>query len=313
MRQLLATATLVALPTFALAQDAVDGTPPAAAREPDPTARGRFGMDFTTQYFFRGIRQETQGLILQPWGEIGYALTDGNETVRGLDLTFGAWSSLNSGGSNTGEDTDGSWYEGRGFIDLTAGIAEKWTMGLRYTAYGNPNNAARRFRTVQEVEVRAELDDRGYLGDVIDGGLQPYALVAVESAGEREYYNAGITADTNAGIYGELGVNPSFALGVRDDDLRLHVPVKVGLSLSDYYQDSESGKDDFFGYLDVGVEVRQPLAFVPRRLGPWSAFVGVHFLLLGDNCEERNKGSTNTTVSGDETEFILSAGVSTRF
>ncbi|MFN6195712.1 MAG: hypothetical protein ACK5BN_18025, partial [Planctomycetota bacterium] len=64
MRQLLATATLVALPTFAIAQDADDGTPPAAAREPDPTARGRFGMDFTTQYFFRGIRQETQGLIL---------------------------------------------------------------------------------------------------------------------------------------------------------------------------------------------------------------------------------------------------------
>ena len=240
-----------------------------------------------------------------------YALTDGDDTMRGLDLTFGTWSSLNSGGSNDG--ADGSWYEGRGLIDLTAGVAEKWTLGLRYTAYGNPNEAPRRFRTVQELEVRAELDDRGYLGDVIEGGLRPYALVAVESAGEREYYNPGSTADTNAGIYGEFGVNPSFALGVRDDDLRLHVPVKLGVSLRDYYQDSATGKDDFFGYLDVGVEVRQPLAFVPRRLGPWSAFVGVHFLLLGDNCEERNKGSTNPTVSGDETEFILSAGLSTRF
>ena len=50
-----------------------------------------------------------------------------------------------------------------------------------------------------------------------------------------------------------------------------------------------------------------------RRLKRWLHEPLVHFLLLGDNCEERNKGSTNPTVSGDETEFILSAGLSTRF
>lgn len=315
MRMKLAVAALAAVPSLAIAQDAV--APPApAARETDETAKGRFGFDVTSQYFFRGIRQASDGLILQPWAEVAWSLVDGNDSLRGLELTLGTWNSLQS---DTPGAADGSWYEGRGFIDLTAPVGEKWTFGVRYTAYGNPNGGGTvagdpGFGTVQEFAVRAQLDDRGYLGDLIEGGLQPYAMLAFETDGEREYYFGNPSAiDTNNGVYGELGITPSFNTGIGDDDLRLHVPVKLGLSASDYYQDSSTGKDEKFGYLDVGAEVRAPLNFMPGRMGPWQAVVGLHVLLLGDNCEERNKGTDDPSVSGDELEFVLNVGLSTRF
>lgn len=303
MRNLIALATVVALPSLALAQDAAGGGDAPAARQADPTAKGRFGVDFTSQYFFRGIRQESKGLILQPWADIQWGLIDGNDNLRSLDLTIGTWNSLH--GSGVG---DGMWYEGRGYVDLAAGVAEKWTLGARYTGYGNPNDAGG-WDNVQEVAFRAALDDRGYLADVVESGLQPHALVAIETAGERETFLPG-APNRSSGVYAEFGVAPSFKLGVGDDDLRLHLPVVLGLSLDDYYQDNRTGKDELFGYLDVGVEARQPLTFLPGRMGPWNAVVGLHFLLLGDNCEERN---TSTGGPGDEIEFVLNVGVSTRF
>lgn len=311
MRMKLAVAALAAVPSLAIAQDAV--APPApAARATDETAKGRFGVDYTSQYFFRGIRQESKGLILQPWAEIAWSLVDGNDSLRSLDLTIGTWNSLHSGPTGGG---NGVWYEGRGYVDLAAAVGEKWTFGMRYTGYGNPNGAGPvdgvdGFGSVQEIAFRAQLDDRGYLGDVIDGGLQPYAMVAFETDGEREYY-FGDEIDANNGIYGEFGLTPSFNTGIGDDDLRVHMPIKLGVSLSDYYQDSGTGKDEHFGFLDVGLEVRQPLKFLPNRMGPWQGVVGVHALLLGDNCEERNVGTPGG--NGDEIEFILNVGLSTSF
>jgi len=239
MRMKLAVAAFAAVPALAVAQEAAAAPQAPAARETDETAKGRFGFDVTSQYFFRGIRQESKGLILQPWAEIAWSLVDGNDSLRSLDLTIGTWNSLQSGPSGGG---NGVWYEGRGYVDLAAAVGEKWTFGMRYTGYGNPNGAGA-WGPVQEIAFRAQLDDRGYLGDVIDGGLQPYAMVAFETDGEREYY-FGSNIDTNNGIYGEFGVTPSFNTGIGDDDLRVHMPIKMGVSLSDYYQDSGTGKDE---------------------------------------------------------------------
>ena len=43
------------------------------------------GMDITNAYYFRGLRQEEQGIIAQPWMEVTFNLSD---TV---DLTAGIW------------------------------------------------------------------------------------------------------------------------------------------------------------------------------------------------------------------------------
>lgn len=296
------TAIALFLPTLALAQD--PPASPAAKPADDRAVRGAFGFDFTTQYFFRGMQQENQGIIVQPWVELGYALTDGDESLRHLDLTFGLWNSLHDGPTGTGSGGD-MWYESDFYVDLNAGLGERLNLATRYTAYTSPNgffDPARRrgFRTtVEELSFTADFDDRGQLVESIDSGLQPHVTIAFELDGQRDN-------GQHVGIYAEAGIAPQWALGETGDfDVKLTVPVTLGTSLSDYYEDQSGGGDEFFGFLSVGAELSSPLSFVPKRLGAWTGDVGLHWLLLGDNLEERNDGDTS--------ELILTFGVATRF
>jgi hypothetical protein len=61
------------------------------------------GVDWTSAYFFRGIKQETEDLILQPYGEVGVKLVDQAGALTALTLTGGVWNSLHTGptGSTT--------------------------------------------------------------------------------------------------------------------------------------------------------------------------------------------------------------------
>src|SRR5512145_1806963 len=59
------------------------------------------GNDFTTAYFFRGILQERDGFITQPYGEVGVKLHEAEEgPVRGFTLFAGLWNSIH--GKQTG-------------------------------------------------------------------------------------------------------------------------------------------------------------------------------------------------------------------
>ena len=53
----------------------------ALADEHEGPNQGRvsvsIGFDVTTQYMFRGIFQDDQGFIIQPWGEVGFNLHAG--------------------------------------------------------------------------------------------------------------------------------------------------------------------------------------------------------------------------------------------
>lgn len=284
------------LPSLALAQE------PTPQLSPDRIVRGAFGLDLTNQYFFRGMQQENQGFIAQPWVELGYALTSGDESLRALDLKFGLWNSLHDGPTG---GTGGIWYESDFYIDLTAGLGERLRLGTRYTAYTSPNGTfdpvrRRGFRTtVEELAFTAGYDDKGLLLDSIDSGLRPHATIAFELDGQRDNGN-------DRGIYGELGIAPTFALGQFGSfDVTLEVPVTMGLSLGHYYEDQSGGGDETFGYLDVGAVLSAPLTFLPARVGGWQGELGLHWLLLGNNLEERNDGDTS--------ELILSLGVGTTF
>ena len=69
-------AALLLMPAALLAQD------PADSQDAQNEATGSFGFDFTNQYFFRGILQENQGVIAQPWWELSMALGDGGDDCR---------------------------------------------------------------------------------------------------------------------------------------------------------------------------------------------------------------------------------------
>lgn len=300
MRLTLLTVTL--LPSLALAQD------PKASTGP----RGEFGIDFTSQYFFRGILQENQGIIVQPYAELTYDITEkklkerdkDKDFVRDFEVTFGTWNSLHEHDDANG--AGGIWYESDFYIDVGAKVADNWKLDARYTAYTSPNGSfnafsAGRFNTVQEIAFSAHIDDKGGRSLLFDfeSGLQPHATIAFELDGQRDFGN-------QKGIYVEAGVEPSFKIGkLGDGDLTFSLPVTIGLSLSDYYESVGGGDSDTFGFLDVGGRLSSPLTFMPPRFGKWNADAALHFLLLGDNTGDFN--------SNDSSEIIFTFGVSTTF
>jgi hypothetical protein len=93
----------------------------------------------------------------------------------------------------------------------------------------------------------------------------------------------------NAGTYLELGVAPGWA----DLPVNVTFPIKVGLSLNDYYE--LAGVDHAFGFLSLGARASIPLG---RRTsyGAWNVHGGFEFLSLGDTAEAFNAGEQQKLV-----------------
>lgn len=251
------------------------------------------GFKTTNAYYFRGIFQENQGFIIQPWLDATAQLPDD------MSLTFGIWNSFHD--TQTAATVNGtgpdSWYEADLYLALSKKLSDKLTGGLIYTAYTSPNDA---FTTIHEFALKLSCDDTECWKDTaITSGLQPYVLLAFEADGS--------ALGPDEGVYLELGVKPSWTLIEGEDHpVTLSVPVTVGLSLTDYYGAPNSSNptknDPNFGYFDIGVELTMALTCVPADYGTWTASLGLHYLFLSENTELAN--------NGDDSEFIFSFGIS---
>jgi hypothetical protein len=81
-------------------------TMPAQAPEPEKGPNtGRvslgLGVDFPTDYYFRGILQEDTGTIMQPYGEINFKLLESDGPLSAIVLTPGLWNSWHWGPAPT--------------------------------------------------------------------------------------------------------------------------------------------------------------------------------------------------------------------
>lgn len=227
------------------------------------------GIDIGSAYFFRGIVQETDGFIGQPFLEGGFTLYEGDGGITSASVTGGVWNSMHSG--PTGLDGDNGdpelWYEADFYASLALGLQGDMETSVTYTAYMSPNSV---FSTVKEVAV-------GFS----HGGLMmsPSATIAFETNGQAD-------GGSNEGVYLELGAEAPIPLAA-DSPVSLSVPMTVGLSLNDYYEHPVTGEDSRFGFFDFGVIASVPLG-VPSDYGSWSVSGGVKFLVLGDTLEAFN-------------------------
>jgi hypothetical protein len=112
-------------------------------------------------------------------------------------------------------------------------------------------------------------------------------------------------AGEGAGTYVELGAAPSW--GLADGAATLGVPVKLGLSLGDYYE--LAGEDHSFGFFSVGGLVTLPITAIPSRFGSWNIHGGADLLMLGDQPEFVNVG-TDGTPSKTAVVGLFGIGVS---
>lgn len=263
------------------------------------------GGDLTTHYYFRGIFQENQGVIFQPYGEVGWSLYEGEGALNSLGFALGTWHSFHDGPTKdasvgTGSDTD-AWYEADVYAKLSAGLFESWAASVTYTLYTSPNDS---FNTIADVNLTLAYDDSAMWGES-GFALAPYASVIFEVDDQADAGNSAFgTTGGSEGTYLELGVRPTFTLVESETmPVTLAIPVKVGLGLEDYYEIDTNGDgalddDDTFGYASAGVFVSMPLAFIPEDLGAWTATAGATFMFLGDTNEFINAGQDDFEVIG---------------
>jgi len=260
-----------------------------------------------TAYYFRGIRQEDDGVLVQPAFEIDAKAWRGAGPARDVTLAIGSWNSVHSGPTGTGGSAGESpkaWYESDFHVGGSIRFDHGFTVGAAWCAYTSPNDV---FTTITEIGFDFAWDDRGFWG----GG---FALAPTLRLAHELEHQADQNADppgTHPGTWLGVGIAPSFTLCDLGDGgaaprvpLTLELPVLLGLSLGDYYEDV-AGHDQTFGFTDLGANFSVPLPFVAERFGKWRFSAGVHLLLLGSHLEASNGGRS--------TQWIGSAAVSLDF
>ena len=196
-----------------------------AAKDPNPGAMTVTGsLDFLNQYMFRGIRQNSSGIAVWPAIDLGLAAFSGEGGLKSVGINFGTWNSLHTG--DTGQDGPSGklWYESDFYAALGFGFGGGTSFTTTYTAYTSPNNG---FTTVKEIMFKLAVDDSSKLGK---GAVKPYIAIAQEF--DTDVARGQADGGENAGTYLELGIAPGYAA----PKAGIAFPIKVGMSLSDYYE-----------------------------------------------------------------------------
>lgn len=275
--------------------------PAQAQDDPNPGAITISGAtDFTNAYMFRGIRQETESLIMWPYFDLGLALYSGDGGLKSVGVNIGTWNSLHKGPSGSDGPTGKLWYESDFYATLGFGFAGGVSAGATWTSYTSPNNM---FSTVKEIAFKVSVDDSSHLGKA---AVHPYALlgfeVDVNGVGQGQADGGG-----NAGKYLEVGVAPGYSASRAS----VAVPIKLGLSAGDYYEVNVGTvarpvfEDKTFGYFSIAGVVTVPFTPMPTKFGSWNVHGGVEFQKYGGTLKDLNRGFG----LDDDHKVIVSGGI----
>jgi hypothetical protein len=252
---------------------------PAHAEEAEDRFSGIFQLDVTNAYYFRGILQEREGVILQPWTELYYSLySDEDGFLRDVTIGAGMWSSFHS--ERTGaSDTMGWWYEADYYPLVSMDFAGGLNLLTVYYFYTSPNDA---FTTAQELNFKLSWDDSEFW----DFALNPWANLAIETV------NTAFGPDEGTGL--QFGIAPTLYTAP-NDAFELSMPAEAGVSIEDYYEGSD-GENHFWGYANVGLAMSIPLTFMPEDLGSWSLGLAAKYFFFGHQLEGANRGRSSYPV-----------------
>ena len=210
-----------------------------------------------------------------PYGDVGIALFSGDGGVKSASINFGVWNSLHTGSSGTDGFQRTRALRRRFLRDALAracGSDDRWR-----DVHGVHEPEPCRFGTVKEVLFKVSQASK----------FAPYRAGGVRArAGQAD-------GCSNKGTYAEFGVGPSWPLG--GGKATLAIPVKVGLSLKDYYEGADG--DEKFGYVDVGALVTVPLTGVPATSVRGMSMAASIFSASATRPKPFNKGDAGQVMS----------------
>ena len=255
-------------------EPAIDEVEVEAAEEEKPWYL-EGGVDFRSQYIFRGYTQNEHGYIAQPYAEFGHTVFDDGE---GFSITpyIGTWNNLTE---EQGPDDLEHWNEFDAFGGADFAFGD-FNIRLLYTLYSSPANA---------------FDDIHELGLVFShpvGEIGPFESLNAAVGVYQELRDDNGTEDT----YLELGLQPTLTeLKAGELPVLLSLPIIVGASLDDYYLDAD-GDDEFLGYTQIGIRASIPLP-LPARYGAWSIAGEIDYIhLFADGAADLNDGEEDEIV-----------------
>ena len=289
MRQrLLSSLAILLAATFALAISAAadketEETQPIEQQQAEEAAEaeeeesenpfsGVLQADFTNAYFFRGILQERNSFIAQPWGELYFSLYDSEDCfIRNVTIGTGLWASFHAD-ETLAEDGPKSLYE----VDWYPLVSLEFPLGFSLTTtyyfYTSPNGA---FDHVEELNLKLAWDDSETLGRF---SLQPWVNLALET--RRTSFGP------ERGEGWQMGIEPTlFEIPIENYPITATAPIELGLALDDYYEDDELDETTF-GYVSFGVSASIPLEFIPA--GSWSFTLTGKALYLSNTLADTN-------------------------
>ena len=234
------------------------------------------GLDIRNAYMFRGVRQDDTGTITWPSAEVGLRLHAADRGLTSARIRVGTFNSLHSGWAGSDGPSSKRWYESDIYSTLSLAFGNAFALDTTYTGYRSPNKM---FTSVKELSFKASTDAAMPRG----ASLKPYALVAFEL--DTKPGIGQVDGGFKAGRYLELGATPGLSLR----RIGVAAPVKVGLSLGNYYE--LSGKDHAFGFASIAGIATLPLT---RNL---NVHGGVEYQRLGTTTKTFNGGEASKTIA----------------
>ncbi len=248
-----------------------DADAPAKADEPAKeeakgpnTGRVSFSItnDFTNVYFFRGIRQERNGFIWQPYFDVAFKLWESETApVRGVTLGMGVWNSLHTRKTLSSGSGPSNLYETDFYPSLTLDLPGGFQTAFTYYVYTGPNGS---FKTVQEFDAAVSYDDSELLGK---WAMAPSVTFALET--EKTSFGG------KRGSWVGPKIEPTL-LSLEGDKFSMAVtaPIEAGFAIDNYYEETGTPRHEkTFGYVSAGVTASVPISCIPSDFGSWSLSV----------------------------------------
>jgi hypothetical protein len=209
---------------------------------------------------------------------------------QSFSLFAGSWNSIQSEKTLSEGGGPDNWYESDFYAGLKANFFGNTEAKAFYIAYSYPNGA---FNTVQEIDMQFQPQRRRVAREV---GAQPLRAV------RRRVRQTAL--GTDKGAYAEIGsVRASRSSRATPIPVSLALPMKVGLSISDYYEDA-NGDDDTFGFFQGGPVVSDSRWRSSRRvrlLGRERRRRALY--AFGNNLKQYNEGDTPWVVGTTSITF----------
>ena len=260
MRRFEQTLVAIALSTFVFLGFA------GSANAKESRFSGTAQLDLTNAYYFRGILNESNGLIAEPWGELYFSLYSAEDGfIRDITLGAGVWLSIHSEDTLAANEPE-SLYEADYYPLLSIDLAGGFNLTTTYYFYTSPNGAWT--ETVDELNFKLAWDD----SDASPFPVQPWVNVAIET------HSTSLGNNSGSGL--QLGIEPTL---FENDHISVSLPVELGLAIDDYYEGVKA-HENTFGYANLGLGMSVPIT------DTFAASLGFKYFLFGDDLQTVNGG-----------------------